>query len=79
MEKNWEFSLRIRRGQYEKHYISQGTWHPFVVKIQAEVDDKVEFSTGSAGRYNIGVMKPLNPPVELFGSTIDYVPRIPNN
>ncbi|KAK9213695.1 hypothetical protein WN944_005680 [Citrus x changshan-huyou] len=61
--KDWEFSLRIRRGQYEKPYISQGTWHPFVVEKQAEVDDEAEFSRktdraiGSAGRYKIRVVK----------------------
>lgn len=78
--KNWKFSLRIRQqGQYEKPCVSQGTWRPFVEEKQAEVGDKVEFSTGSAGRYKIRVMKPLDPPVRLFGSTIDYVPRIPNN
>ena len=55
--KNSGFSLCIRRGQYEKPYISQGTWHPFVVEKQAEVGDGVEFSRKTAGRYKIRVVK----------------------
>ncbi|PAL66785.1 hypothetical protein CEJ83_20525, partial [Acinetobacter baumannii] len=60
--KHWEFSLRIRRGQYKMPCISKQTWHPFVVEKQAEVGDKVEFSrqtdgaTGSEFRYKIRVM-----------------------
>lgn len=77
--------LCIRRGRHKKPYISQATWLRFVVKIQAEVGDKVVFSretdgaTGSAFRYKIIVMKPVKPAVKLLGSTIDYAPRIPNN
>ncbi|GAY61607.1 hypothetical protein CUMW_211290 [Citrus unshiu] len=62
--KNWKFVLCIRQqGQYEKPYISQATWHPFVLEKQAEVGDEVEFSretdgaSGSACRYKIRLIK----------------------
>ncbi|ESR44604.1 hypothetical protein CICLE_v10003395mg [Citrus x clementina] len=61
--KNWKFVLCIRQGQYEKPFISQATWRPFVEEKQAEVGDAVEFSretdgaSGSACRYKIRLIK----------------------